>query len=161
MTLDELNKFCADADDLRGLHQPWTRDGYTWASDVHIAVRVPAIADVPDNESAPSTTKLFAETAPPGEWVAVPAVKAPELDECDDCYGGGQHECHCGHEHECGTCNGSGKVRGIAIAIAVGNSNFADRYLHMIQGWEIAPNGQQAAWIRKDDALGLLMPMRI
>jgi len=162
VTLDELKRFCVDGDDIRyGLQQPWTRDGYTWASNGYLVVRVPAIAEVPDNEKAPSIAKLFSETAPPGEWVAVPTVAAPELDGGDVCYGDGQHECDCGHLHECGTCNGSGEVRAKALAIAVGNSNFADRYLHMIQGWEIAPNGKKAAWIRKDDALGLLMPMRM
>ena len=160
MTLDELKKFCATDKDRYNLHQPRTRDGYTWASNGHIVVRVPVIDECPDNKSAPLTTKIFTETTPPGEWLAVPTVAAPGLQECNDCYGGGRYECDCGHEHECGECNGSGKVRAAVIAIAVGNSQFANRYLALIQGWEIAPNGLKPAWIRKDDTLGLLMPMR-
>ena len=162
MTLDDLKRFCADADDSREyLRQPWTRDGYTWATEGHIIIRVPAIADIPDNKGAVDADGLFSRQPDAKEWLAVPTVKAPKPAKCDDCYGSGLHECNCGHEHTCGVCNGTGKVRAKVIAIPVGNSNFADRYLARIQGWEIAPNKEKPAWIRKDDALGLLMPRRI
>jgi hypothetical protein len=42
----------------------------------------------------------------------------------------------------------------------VGDASFAKRYLALIQGWEIAPNGTKGAWIRNGDAVGLLMPRR-
>lgn len=38
---------------------------------------------------------------------------------------------------------------------------FANRYLALIQGWEIAPNGNEPAPIRCGEAEGLLMPMRM
>ena len=49
------------------------------------------------------------------EWEKRPAVKElfGEIEECDTCYGSGDHECDCGDTHECGACGGSGKVKDI------------------------------------------------
>ena len=158
MTLDDLKRFCADTYGRWDLRQPWTRDGYTWAADGHIIVRVPAIAEVPDNKSAPSTTKLFAETAQPGKWMPVPTMAMPERVVCKWCSGTGKDPDD--RRYKCGECSGAGKVRDLS-GIPFADTFFAKHYLARIQGWEIAPNGQKVAWIRKDDALGLLMPMRI
>ena len=67
---------------------------------------------------------------------------------------------NCGMPDDCCMCNGSGKTE-CKDGAKVGDANFQKRYLAMIQGWEIAPNGPiSAAWIRNGDASGLLMPRR-
>jgi len=157
MTLDELQRFCADASEPREyLQQPWTRDGYTCATNGHIIVRIPAIADIPDNADSPNNTKLFAKTAPATVWMPVPKMAMPEDVLCDWCDGTGKDT----SDEQCEKCNRTGKVpdrSGIQFA----GTAFAKRYLALIQGWQIAPNGLMPAWIRNDDALGLLMPMRL
>ena len=158
MTLDELKKFCDTTDSCWAMQQPWTRDGYTWATDRHIIVRVPVIPEVPDNERAPSATKLFAETDLPKEWMPVPEMVMPEDIACPWCGGTGKEPSD--RRYKCEDCDGTRKVPDLS-GVPFAGTAFAKRYLALIQGWEIAPNGDKAAWIRKDDALGLLMPRRI
>lgn len=171
MTLEELKRFAA-VDDIRDyLNQPWSRGGYTWASNGHIMVRVPAIEGVAENKRAPDGQALMNKQRPPGEWIPVPECAMPSdtKEECDTCFGTGEHDCPCGTTHECGECKGKGEVITVDYSgMDVGNSHFAKRYIALIQGWEIATNGpadmlhggKNAAWIRCGDALGLLMPMR-
>ena len=161
VTLDDLKRFCISPDDPRlGLLRPWTRDGYTWASNGHIIVRVPVIADIPDNTQAPDGLALFNKQPPATEWIPVPTVEKPGIEDCDHCDGTGLHECDCDNEHTCGYCDGKGKCEAMTVSVPVGDTQFSDHYLFLIARWEIAPNGLKPAWIRKDDALGLLMPMR-
>lgn len=49
------------------------------------------------------------------EWEKRPAVQDlyGQIDECDICYGSGDHECDCGDTHDCGACGGSGKEKDI------------------------------------------------
>lgn len=161
MTLDELKRFCGDKDEIRWyLREPWTRDGYSWATNGHIAVRVPAIDGLQDCEKAPDVAALFAKTEPAKDWVPVPVVSMPPPGVCRWCQGDGKDTWD--RRYKCEECNGTGEaVNGVANH-EIGNVHFADIYLALIQGWEIAPNGAgSAAWIRNDDALGLLMPMRV
>ena len=162
MTADDLKQFCADREDPRPyLRQPWTRDGYTWATNGHIIIRVPVIDGIPDCPNSRDGVLLFSQQKEPIDWIPVPAVEPTKTEDCENCDGTGTHECSCGTEHDCGECDGMGKVESKPQAIKVGNAFFADHYLRLIAGWEIAPNGPtDPTWIRKGDALGLLMPMR-
>ena len=143
MTTDELQCFCAAQDNVRYyLRTPWTRDGYTWATNGHILVRVPALTDVSENRFAPSTLKLWNDVPEPKEWFPVPACAMPELVPCN-------------------WCDGTGKDPYDKSSICVDGARFARRFLALIQGWEISPTSKKgAAWIRYGEALGLLMPFR-
>jgi hypothetical protein len=55
-----LRSFCARKSDCRYyLHQPWSRGNYTYATDGHIAVRIPRRQDVLDNKDAPGAERFF------------------------------------------------------------------------------------------------------
>lgn len=162
MTLDDLKKFSADKDDPHWyIREPWTRDGYTYATNGHILVCVPAVAYALENDRAPDIAALMAKQAEPTAWLPVPEVMTPALEECPGCHGDKVCLCsRCDSEHDCGRCSGAGEVEPKPNPVAVGNAYFADKYLALIQGWEIAPNGNEAAWIRNGEAIGLLMPRR-
>ena len=140
MTKNDIQQFCAGDDHIRPyLRAPWSRGKYTYATNEYIMVRVPRLADVAENPEAPDAEKLLKETAIK-KWMPVPACAMPEDEDCKYCGGTGKAQ----------NCDG----------MDVGNSHFQQRYLAMLQGWEIAPNGLKAAWIRHGEATGLLMPIR-
>jgi len=161
MTLDELQTFCSTDPGRANLAVPWTRGDYTWATNGKILVRVPAIDGVENCPAAPDAALIFEKNGRDCEWQSVPTVAMP-LDDCHSCDGSGFHECSCGdgNSHPCGYCNGTGKRLDREVQTAIGDARFAHCYLALIPGWEISPGGHKdAAWIRKGDALGLLMPM--
>jgi hypothetical protein len=166
MTLDDLKKFCADDDSrLIELREPFTRGAYTYATNGEIAVRVPAIEGVAElpPKMLPKLEELFSDSNE--TWQKFAFTHAPSDVECNICHGYCEHECNCGHIHECDNCNGKGKVpvRSYDYNTKIGNSFFQDRYLALINGWEIAPHPTDplgAAYIRRDGASGVLMPIR-
>jgi hypothetical protein len=159
MTREELQQFCADETDLRDcLREPWSRGEFSYATNGHIMIRVARIANVDENANAPDAERVIAG-AQQTDFVPVPKCKKPPDVECETCHGHGVHGCGCGTEHDCGNCEGKGTVENLDF-MAVGNTTFAQRYLAMIQGWEIAPNGLNPAWIRNGETQGLLMPRR-
>ncbi len=161
MNAADLQKFCADEDDIRPyLRQPWSSGEWTYATNGHILVRVKRLADVHENVAAPNAQKLL-DAAKIGEWLKVPETAEPPEIACDECNGTGEVECPtCGHEDKCDDCCGTGMVRETK-ASKVGAATFNDHYLAMIQGWEIATTTERAAApIRNGEADGLLMPIR-
>lgn len=139
------------------MEQAWTHGPYTWATNGRIIVRVPALAEVAGNTDAANAEVLLEKTAPPKEWYPVPACKTPTPIKCDWCDGTGKDPSD--KRYKCFDCKGAKTMRDDKSYLRIADAAFAQRYLCLIQGWEIAPNGQNAAWIRKGDALGLLMPM--
>jgi hypothetical protein len=165
MTKDELQKFCGK-DDIRSyLCELITVGAFTYATNGHICVRVPRLDG--EIESDTDSCKKLAGKIDEylriefSEWQAVPECKYGNLVDCLICHGTGAHQCSCGHEHDCPDCNNTGKQESPHIPVKVGESFFADKYLSMIQGWEIAPaGGMNVAGIRCNDAIGVLMPRR-
>jgi len=107
--------------------KPWFEDGYVYASDGRIIVKVPA-ADYP---AATTTSKVSAAEVVARFWPdkpytlePMPAIAANTMQKCPDCEGHGTTyvqctDCdgtgtcmcdNCGNEHECKTCNGKGFV---------------------------------------------------
>ncbi len=116
----DLTRFC-DASDVRAnLRAPWSRGGYSYATDGHILFRVPRREDVPEREDAPDLSKLDAEwngkTYAPLPAIPNSLIKTCDLCrgkgrivECKTCDGDGAIECsECGHERECPDCDGAG-----------------------------------------------------
>jgi len=158
MTREELCRFVADQDDPRyELHHPFSVGKWSYATNGHIAVRVPRLADVEVNRAAPNVEKLFAQTEQL-EFVPVPVCESPPDVKCMLCDGSGLIQDGDDRE-DCSDCGATGKVE-CHDGLAVGNARFQKRYLAMIQNWEIAPNGVTAAWIRNGEASGLLMPLQ-
>lgn len=157
MNRAELQQFAAGEDDLRYyIRLPWSRGEWSYATNGHIIVRVPRLADVDENPQAPGAEKLFAETKQ-AEFIPVPECAMPPDVDCTYCDGTGKDPGD--RRYNCKECDHG--ERPSLEGLDVGPASFAKRYLAMIQGWEIAPNGPKgAAWIRNGEATGLLMPRR-
>ena len=160
MNRAELQQFAAGEDETRiYINPPWSRGEWSYATNGHILVRVPRLDDVDENPKAPGAEKLLAETKQ-AKFIPVPVCAPPPDVDCRYCGGKGYFSNGRGYPRDkCLECSGTKKVP-CFDGVDVGNSHFQRRYLAMIQGWEIAPNGQKAAWIRNGDAVGLLMPRR-
>lgn len=65
MTKDDLKPFCLKGEaygaHLKALLVPWTKDGFTYATNDHILIRVPAMDDVPADQTGrvPKAENLF------------------------------------------------------------------------------------------------------
>ena len=155
----DLQPFCVAQDDLRiHLARPWSRDEWSYATNGHIIVRVPRRDTIGDNASAPGARKLFDET-PIGKWCPVPETAMPAKVPCRWCEGMGKGPSD--RRYKCENCNGTRELEDMVSRTKIVYVAFANRFLALIQGWEIAPNPPgQAARIRYGDAEGLLMPMR-
>lgn len=119
MTID-LQRFCA-VDDIRAyLRAPWHFDGWVYATNGHICVRVryTGQAGVLDATSKhPKAHDLFAKWLSDGAAFQ-PMPELPEGHECRHCHGKGLfpakpcEDCggqgtfvHCGNEYDCKSCD--------------------------------------------------------
>jgi hypothetical protein len=163
MTRDQLLKFCAPDDVRHYLCDLINVESWTYACNGHMVVRVPRLAGEPDSRACIKVVATIEEilSFKYTQWIPVPECKFPPKMDCVICHATGIHECSCGHEHECHDCNGTGKTEASITAVKVGDSFFSDKYLSLIQGWEISvAGGMEKAGIRYNDAVGILMPMR-
>lgn len=51
--LIDLSHFCYTEDDRPTIQQSWSRGDFTYATNGHVAIRVPRLRDVPENDRAP------------------------------------------------------------------------------------------------------------
>ena len=83
-----LTKFCGKNGIRVHIDQPFSKGEWTYATDVHIVVRVPRlhIPQFPENKDAPDCELIFKEADENGpyEWVAVPEVEVPTV-QCNAC----------------------------------------------------------------------------
>lgn len=165
--LEILNRFVWTEDDTRpGIPQPWTRDGYTYATDGLTAIRVPAMADIPENPKAPDATKFFDGLPEMGEnGVRVEALDLPTgtRKDCDDCGGSGEIKCdRCGHAEPCEACKGNGLIYSPAIVEIHGvkfNADLLRRFADLPNA-RIDPRPEVPARVEFDGGLGAIMPRR-
>jgi len=113
----DLRLFCANLfETYEPIRKPFSRAGYTWATDRSIAVRVPLREDVPENPDAPVVERIWTDAPPNGRWHKVKPFNLPEARvECDACNGRGKsHDCpSC--TCACPNCAGVGIIREIQI----------------------------------------------
>jgi hypothetical protein len=119
-----LALYCATAFDPRVyLHVPFSRGGWTYACNGHVAVRVPSALWDPapglPADTIPQLDGMFAEAALRSDWTTIPTLQAPERcdrcgglgyltgDECESCDGQGEFT-HFDHRYECKCCEGLG-----------------------------------------------------
>jgi len=112
ITAAQLQPFCSTDPVRPFLHKPWTRDGYTYATNGHeLLVKGPGLADVPENPKAPDCEWVIAPTLAQTEFAPLPSFRIPQARtiECKYCDGRGyQHGCpYC--ICECQKCDGSGE----------------------------------------------------
>lgn len=110
-TLELIKTFCGTDETRAILMQPFTRDGWTWATDGRIMVRVPVIPEVPETDAIPSISEVFASNpeVPLHDPVPVPDAKEPQ--DCTMCGATGYVYCpYCQHFETCKNCDGTGKT---------------------------------------------------
>ena len=131
-----IEKFCSDDTDPRWyLHKPFARSGFLYATNGHIAVRVPADGSMVDTEEKISDQieRLFSSNVFDG-MEPLPAYTDPVLPACDDCEGSGKNkptekckECRGegfvewdtdfnSYEADCKSCDGSGEIEREGLA---------------------------------------------
>lgn len=181
----DLQKFCCKDEEKVALLQPFTQDGIKWATNGWVAIGVPALADVPVNDSAPNMAKIVPATEP-GEWFEIPEIDVHickvcrgEINEfeCPECRGAGsvtlENEWTQYEGIECGHCEGEGTVQmcrycsGTGVdskgLLRIGSAEFKQNALWLIKdlpGIRISPTGDTtAAWLKFDgEGIGYLMP---
>lgn len=129
VTLETLMRFCGDNSSRYSPPVPWVHDGWTYATNGSICVRVPRVIECPAVIFDPPPAQnlewglkrvrriaLPAEP-PPAKTVACEECggkgKRPTTLECEECEGDGDVTCDaCGHDHDCERCGGKGEVKG-------------------------------------------------
>lgn len=144
----DITKFCATNDPRSYLHKPMRHDGYLYATDCHIAVR---IADDPAIEAGPMPQNLqngilqkMATDTTDRTWRPVPQVNRATAQPCPYCGSGVSWQ----------------------VSIELDGVHIAARYIHLIgteiPGAEIGiskdPTGIQL--FRAPGIVGCVMPMR-
>ena len=173
MKKEDLQRFCDTEGFRHTLETPWSTEKFTYASNGHIIVRVPRIADVPERSNAPKIEGTCVGESfnyDPEKWYPIPKIETPKFTECSTCKGSGEitqcHECGCTlpiKEGICTDCDGSGNILKHS-SVEVGGSLFSNVYLYDIgrlERAEIAPRGaMESARFRFEGGDGLLMPRK-
>lgn len=186
MDLKTLQRFCRE-DPERSLGKPWTKDGFTYASNGFILLRVPALQEDPSGLGvALDGVYKQAGAMPETGWVGLSDLpmapvcpkcngKAEADSECPECGGDGDVEFHNGHHSytcDCKTCDGSGEIEGCTEChgsgvakedpIRVGSRKFDPGMLRLastLPGAQAAPTSASVNWFKFDGGDGLLMPL--
>jgi hypothetical protein len=128
-TVTLLQVFCTDEGKLAS---PWHCDGWVYATNGRVLVRVRAVGVWGNATGVPSAAQLFdGSHGTAGAEYDVPEVQA-ETACCKRCCGGGWVECNLGHDHECPDCDGSGE-KGSWPLVMVGPRCFYGRNLWLIR----------------------------
>lgn len=163
MSVIDLSRFCLKT--RLDLQAPFSRAGYTWATDGHILLRVPLRADVPEIDGAPHAERIFAEGVGHFSPVSPFELPDPETVECHACVGSGtEHDCpDC--SCECDSCGGKGKIELLGEYVSIGKRFLGLRYAALIMtlpGLEVEIPSPDADHIhfRFDGGDGILMLIR-
>ena len=171
--LELLKKFVSQGDPREYMRSPFNRGEWTYATNGHIAVRVPKIDGVEalPKKHIPNLEGLF-QSASGNDFIVLPTLPTPEncqmcngtgvAYECEECDGDGEFE-HGSHTYKCKECGGHGQVAysggidtvcrhcgGAGVTrykpMQVGGSHFDLFYLHLINGLpeaKFAPGARQ------------------
>lgn len=127
---DFMLPFYTASDELRPVMQEIHKDedGYIYATDAHVLIRIPADKvgnEYKSVEKFPKAGKLISEalnrpdnisrTIAVDDLIMVLSkakwYKEVKGDDCPDCDGSGDVVCEaCGHSHDCERCNGEGEI---------------------------------------------------
>jgi hypothetical protein len=98
ISVDALKLFCSTDPERPYLHRPWSSGEYTYATNGHVLVRVPRIAEVEENKDAPNAAKILASVEAQAELVPLPpmdGLPSPVKEDCRSRDGSGikHHDC--------------------------------------------------------------------
>lgn len=168
----DLQPFCSTDPDRAYLMQPWTREGFTWATNGHILVRVPARREVVGNPEAPNAARIMACHVG-AEFSPLPAVKwpdEPERKKCEICSGSGRDPEF--PTHLCFECEGDGNGFQPLTSVLIRGVPFQVKYVRMIAAlpgteFAVSPNPPtenvretKPTAFRFTGGVGALMPMK-
>lgn len=124
-----LKLYCStNPNHFHSMANPWSHGEFTYATNGYIIIRIPRLADVPENDECPKVwegdlAELF--TREPAAWIDVPEVdyEGEECERCDgtkeaylcpECEGYGevflQSRFNVYEGQDCATCNGDGQL---------------------------------------------------
>lgn len=144
----DLAPFCARYDDSHFPQNPFVFNGYKYATDGRICVRIPATgerdsADVV-REAVESVADVEGEFLP---WPASDPVQSMQDceacrargfiggEDCKACDGTGTIECkHCGNDSECEDCDGEGHRGQKVSCAACGGKGQSERFARQLIG---------------------------
>lgn len=115
----DLMMFCGTGDCRPYLHKPFSWNGFTYATDGKIAMRIPYVSgyhECKNDEVSPpkGIEGVFAKALGDNKgWQDIDMglfTAKPRIAVCPDCSDGWQECDCCGHEKECPECNGIGDV---------------------------------------------------
>lgn len=161
----DLKAFCGGDAFRPYLAQPFSRGENTYATNGRICLRLPRMADVPEQDK-PKAEEIFAKAKMDCQYFELEAFKLPTREEEEDCRAcegrGTDHdcpECTC----RCGSCGGTG-LHQPTIAVGIGNGVFSHKHVLLMQnlpGLRVGEtDGTEAMPFRFDGGDGLVMPMR-
>jgi hypothetical protein len=166
-----LQQFCGTDPSRDYLMKPFSRDGFTWATNGHILIRVPERPEFSDIEQ-----RIKINIAEPLKGFGVAKFFSPSFElppatvrgECLKCAGRGHlHDCpDC--DCECEHCDGTGNSDSEQFAsVSIGPTPFALNYVRQILSLprvEIeefaAEQSEKCLFFRFDGGVGALMPLR-
>jgi hypothetical protein len=166
----DLASFCSTDESRVALHQPWSVDGFTYATDDRIIVRLQA-SEFPSepNDRAPKSVHTIQKWnhAEIADWLDLPA-DLPSEDKflpCGNCDGDGEHYCKgCEDFHECGKCGGEGR-KYHPSPINIGLAKIDAKYLRKIAALpeariENPSESNVAVAFKFNGGVGYVMPIR-
>lgn len=126
LDLSWLQQFCNKEEGRVSIGEPFHHEGYAYACNGHIAVRIPC-EPFGDTWSASTKETVLKSFAREGGvwWTVVPPLQSPiKKEACEPCGGSGTAECHaCGHEEDCVDCDGTGEIE-IQASVDIGGVIF-------------------------------------
>lgn len=163
-----LRMFCAKEHEIRpALHNPFSKDGYTWATNGHMMIRVDLMDEIAEHPTAPNVTKVFNDAFDGSNMRKLnhEGFSYEEMEtECTACDGRGtEHDCpDC--TCECEYCNGSG-VCVQKTSVYVGKALFNASYIKTLLSLpnivvQSDPDPMKPMPFSFDGGCGLLLPLR-
>lgn len=187
LNLEAIQEFCSCNIEGR-LGKPWTKDGFTYASDGFVLLRVPAL-EVDPGGNGVACAQLYEKAGPMPEsgWADFPPLPEPIIcpkcengekhPPCEECDGTGEvtlsNSYSTYNEIECASCDGSGEGEECpeccghgfiepeqhALINGVAFKVYQLRRLAALPGSKIAPVKGQINWVRFDGGDALIMPI--
>lgn len=122
MNQEQLQRFCAPEGDYRGIDKPIRRNGYIFATNGHLLVRVtdnPDIecatshAELPTLESIAQEVSALTQYKPLQIQLPAPSICSAcnghgKVNVCNVCDGKGEFRHGC-HDYDCKECDGGGR----------------------------------------------------
>ena len=161
MNLETLQQFCAGEGDIRYyLRAPFNQGAHTYATNGHIAIRVPRMEGFEEREE--QKIKMLFATAPKLQLVSLPEIPPVTMKVCSWCDGSGKY--HVDRPYKCDVCRGSGQEEDV-ISVPIGAAVVANKCAAMIASLPNAKIGipQDATspiTFTFDGGEGLVMGMR-